>query len=152
MGQFVCCWFIKLEYDNSCIFYTMHIFDALLFLLWSVYSLGGLGAYRAWPHIIFLIFCICLLIMGIWAIVIIFKKEGPKFSREKYVKYRLWVIIGLIIAAVIFFILWIIYGAAAKVSSGVWVGGGIYAALPLLIDAAVLHGYHSNFVGNKYSA
>ena len=152
MGTFVCCWCVKLDYESKCIFYTMHIFDAFLFLWWSLYALGGLGAYKAWPHIIFLIFSLCLLVMGIWAVVIIFKAEGAKFGRDKYVKYRMWVIYGLLIAAVVLFILWIIYGLAADVESSAWVGGGIYSALPLIIDAAVLHGYHENFVGSKYSA
>ena len=145
MSQFTCCWCLKLDYNPNCVYYTSFIFDAWLFIMWSAYSLGGLGRYKAWPHIIFVIICLCLLVMGVWAIIHLFTKDKGGFHKANYVKYRMWVIYGLLILAAVMFILWILYGLIAK-DGGVWIGGAIYASLSLVIDAAILHGYHENFL------
>ena len=145
MGVFTCCWCLKLNYNDPCPYYTSFIFDAWLFIMWSGYSLGGLGRYKSWPHIIFIIISLCLLVMGIWAIIHLFTKDKGGFHKANYVKYRMWAIYGLVILAIVMFILWLIWGIATKADTGFWIGAGIYSALSLLIDAAVLHGYHENF-------
>ena len=143
---FTCCWCIKLNYDSTCVYYTAYVFDAILFL-WNVAYAGGVYRGGHWPSIIFLIFSIILIAMGIFAIVQIITKNTSAPSRQAmYAKYRMWIIYALVIFAIAIFILWIIYGISAKVDSGFYIGWGIGNAIPYLVDAAVLHGYHANFL------
>ena len=146
---FTCCWCITLNYDPNCVYYTSYIFDAILFIYNAAYALGTLSGVRsnAWPHIIFLIISLLILAMGIFAVIQIFTKNTSAGSRQgNYVKYRMWIIIGLVIAAIIVFIFWFIYLANSYYSAGDQIGYALGSALPFLIDAAVLHGYHKNFL------
>ena len=146
MSQFTCCWCIKLNYSPSCVYHTSFMFDAFLFITWAIYALAGLGEYKQWPHIIFAVFCVLLLVMGIWAIVNLFMYGKGGFRIAYYVMARMIVIISLLSFAIIIFILWIIYGAS-KDNEGykTWLGGALYSSISLVVDALILHGYHLNF-------
>ena len=149
-SQFTCCWCIKLNYDSSCVFYTMYGFDAFLFIVWGAYAFGLLGRYVYWPQIIFIIFSVILLLMGIFALVQIFTKNSSAAGRHaNYTKYRMWIIIAYIVLAVVMFILWLIWGVTSKVIAGFWIAAAISSAIPYLFNAAVLHGYHANFAGGS---
>ena len=144
---FTCCWCIKLNYDPNCVYYTSFIFDAILFCIWGIYALALLAEYQYyWPHIVFLIFALLLLGMGIFAIVQIFTKNSSAASRHgQYVRFRLWAIIAYIVLAIVMLILWLSFGFSQKYRAGFVIGAAISAALPFAVDACLLHGYHENF-------
>ena len=146
---FTCCWCIKLNYDPDCVYYTSYVFDAIIFIYNAAYAFGTLNPVRssAWPHIIFLIVSLLILAMGIFAIIQIFTKNSSASSRQaNYVKFRMWIIYGLVIAAIVIFVFWILYLTAKNYSSGDVIGYGLGSAIPFLVDAAILHGYHKNFL------
>ena len=145
MSVFTCCWFIKLEFNPACVYITSFIFDAWLFIAWSGYGLNGLRTGRSLPSLVFLAISILLLVMGIWAIINIFSKDKGGFHKAEYVKYRMYAIYGLVLGAIIMLVVWFVYAAQNNQKSDYWINGAIASALPLLIDAAVLHGYHANF-------
>ena len=124
----------------------MYGFDACLFILWSIYALALLGRYIYWPQIIFVIFCLILLAMGVFALVQIFTKKSSAPGRHpQYTKFRLWVIIAYIVLAIVMFILWLIWGIANGIWAPIWINAALSSAIPYLINAAILHGYHANF-------
>ena len=87
--------------------------------------------------------------MGIFAVIQIFTKNTSAGSRHaNYVKFRMWIIYALVILAIVIFILWILYfsGYAYSVPFGTQLGYALGSALPFIIDACVLHGYHKNFL------
>ena len=146
---FTCCWCIKLNYDSDCVYYTSFVFDAIIFIYNAAYALGNMGGVRskAWPHIIFLIMSIAIFCMGVFAIIQIFTKNSSAGSRHaNYVKYRMWVIYALVILAIVIFILWILYFSANNGTFSNSIGYALESAIPFLVDAAVLHGYHQNFI------
>ena len=145
MSVFTCCWCIKLDFNPSCVYITSFIFDAWLFIAWSGYGLNGLRAGSSLPSLVFLAISLLLLVMGIWAIINIFTKEKGGFHKAEYVKFRMFAIYGLVLAAIIMFAVWFLDGTQKNQKSDYWINGAINSALPLLIDAAVLHGYHVNF-------
>ena len=136
-----------MNYDPDCVYYTSFVFDAFLFLVWGLYALGLLGTYsKSWPHYVFLIFALALMVMGIFALIQIFTKNSTAPSRHaNYVKYRMWTIYGLIIAGIIVLALWLIYGFAGGYAAGWVIGAAISACFPFFFDAGILHGYHANF-------
>ncbi len=145
-SYFTCCWCIKLNYDSTCVYYTAYVFDAIFFF-WNVAYAGGI-LNSFWPSYIFLIVAIILIAMGVFAVIQIFTKNTSASSRQAtYVKCRMWVIYGLVIVGIVLFILWIIWGVGQKVSGSKYIGYGLGNAIPFIVDAAILHGYHNNFLG-----
>ena len=144
---FTCCWCVKMNYDPDCVYYTSFIFDAILFICWGGYSLGLLGMYRNyWPQFVFVAFSLLLLAMGIFSIVQIFTKNTSAPNRHaRYVKFRMWAIIAYIVCACIMVALWLGWGFSQHYDSGWLISAAISSAVPFLVDAAVLHGYHKNF-------
>ena len=138
-----------MNYDANCVYYTSHIFDAVILLWWGIYGFVWIGAAYAWPYIIYLIFALLLACLGIFSIVQCFTKNTSAPNRAQlYLKLRLWAIIGYFIAAIILLILWIIFGAVYLKEYFAWVIGPAFATvLPLVVDGCVLHGYHKNFGG-----
>jgi hypothetical protein len=143
MAVFTCCYFIKLNFDADCVYYTSYIFDAVLFLWHTAFALGSRHWY--WAGIIWIVCSIFILFMGIFAIVQILTRNTSAASRKvTYIKCRLIVIIGLVVLGIIICILYILYGASVdRPAKGFEFG--LNALISYLISAAVLHGYHANF-------
>ena len=138
MAIFTCFWCLRLEYNSDCVYYTSFIFDAWLFLLWSGFGFHGLSNVSA-QSLAGVIISICLLVMGVWAIIHLFTKSRGGFHKSNYVYFRLMVIYGLLIGAIILLVLWILLDTRGHKSYG------LYPVISLVINAAILHGYHENF-------
>ena len=149
MAVFTCLWCVDMNYEQSCVFYCAYIFDFLLYFCWGWYGLGYNNGWY-WPAIIFIIFSFCLLAMAIFALIQIFTRSNGAAGRlQTYIKWRMISIIALVIAGIVMFILWIIFGAANGYQSGYYIGWAFSSALPFLFDAAILHMYHKTFASNQ---
>ncbi len=142
---YTCLYVIKLNFDSNCVYLTSHIVDALIFLSYIFYNFTavGVGMRGGLPYICQLIFGFILLAMGIFAIFQLVTKNTSAASRQaQYTQYRLYTIIAFVVFAIIIFALFVLtFKGDGKV------GFGISAAVPLLIDALILHGSHANFSG-----
>ena len=141
---FTILWCIKLNFDPNCVYFTSFIFDTLIFLWAAPYGFGTNG-WGFWPYYIYMAVAICSLLMAIFAIIQIITKNSSASSRHAtYVQARLYMIMGLAIAAVLLFVLYMVLLGGNN--TGVKVEWGMRVAMPLLLNAAFLHSYHENFV------
>ena len=134
-----------MQYEDNCVYYTAHILDALFFFFWgfygfNVWSVGG------FVPLLMVIVGFCFLAMSIFALIQVFTKNSSAATRKaNYVKFRFFAIIGLVIAGILFCILWIVWGMGKNVQSSVYINYAISSLIPFVVDAALLHSYHKTF-------
>ena len=90
-----------------------------------------------------MLFGLALVGMGIFSIVQMVTKNSSAVSRQAlYAKLRLFLIIAIVVMGIILFalVLLVLNGKANDK-----VNLGISLAIPLFVNAAILHGYHANF-------
>ena len=140
---FTFCYFLKLNFNQDCVYYTTYAFDFLIFCNSLAYRGGqGFGGGGLIGTIAFIV-AVLFFLLGIFAIVQAITKNSSAASRkDQYVMCRMYAIYAYLAFAVIFF-LWCILTLSG--TFGQKLNAALNVALINLINAAILHGYHENF-------
>ena len=139
---FTFCYFLKLNFDQNCVYYTTYAFDFLIFCN-SLAFRGGMGGGGGLIGTIAYVVAVLFFLLGIFAIVQAVTKNSSAASRkEQYTMCRMYAIYAFLVAAVFFFLYIFIFLSG---SFSVKLNAALNVGLINLINAAILHGYHENF-------
>ena len=140
-------WCLKLNFDANCVYITSHIFDILVFLWLGPYGYGiAHDSIGYWPYYIYVAVSIVAILMAVFSVVQLITKSSSASQRSAtYAQARLYTIIGLALAGIALFVLFMVYHDN-KYYKKANMETAFQIALPLVFDALLLHSYHENFL------